>query len=719
MQPQASQEQPKERPKAADLVDSINDSAKHVATLTLTFLAVCIYVGVAIASTTHEILLVGRDFTLPLFNAQVSLELFYVIAPLFVMVLHVHLMLQDYILVTKLVDAPWASDGQATYYYPEVTVSRMLGWKYDGPVPFLLKTIRWTVYVVLPVGILLWMQGQFLAYHSLGTTRWHQVLVTVDFLLILMFRWRISAERRQMSIQKRKHVWLYPVSWVILGLAMVAVLLFSWGVASIPDPNAPDRFADRLVKVLGWPARNLELRESVLRASEAAPELIEIYAKEKDLSIDDVRRQHIRGVSLNGRNLTGADFTGARLVNADFRGADLRNANFSGADLRGAKFMPAGAAEGRFDRPPGREKHLLIANARGNRELSPTRLEKANFTDANLEGASLILVNAAGAMLGRADLRGVELTYADLRGARLQRANLAGADLWHAILQRADLTNADLRAADLAFAELEGAVLTHAHVQAADLSNAQLAGAWFDGADLRAVQFRDAESTGASFRGAMLWSSLGLIPRGIILRQAKLDALCPDPRLPPQLVDLREVEPPDPKAENHVWSASLLGGVPEGPRRKAALDRLRTQPIQPYCKAGVPLILPANLKHLGLLYHDERRSDPLKPDLLQDWPPVAEQAIQAGSGWTEDDFYAELATLWVEDACRSESTARAMIRLATRPPTLAEEKLVTALKDRLKQRLEQAQQERAARAGQPGVGLPCPALLGLGDEDLK
>lgn len=662
-----------------------SEPAIPISRLVFAFWGYCIYIGALSTTVSHEMLLVGRGFTLPPLGAEVTLEQFYIVTPLILVAFHLLLLLDR--------------GGIEGYTLPELSVS----------------ILRWLTYAILPLGVLFFVQGQFLPYHSRITTFWQQLLVTIDLALILIFRSRISSKRENGS--KPGLLWRRVIAWPVLITVIATALFFSWSVAAVPEPSRHDDLAS--LWPFGWPERNLSLRGRDLIAKEPAPELVAIYAEEEGLSLDDAQRKLSKGISLRRRDLTGADFTGAGLVNADFRGADLRNANFTGADLRGAKFMPARSADGRFDRPAGSEKRFLIANARGDKALPSTRIEKANFTDANLEGASLILVKAAGATLARADLRGVELTYADLRGARLQGAKLAGADLWHAILQEADLTQADLRAADLSFSELEGAALAHAHLLAADLSEARLAGAWFAGADLRAVQFRDAESTGASFRGAILWSSRGLILRGIILRQAKLDALCPDPGLPPQLVDLREVEPPNPKDEGKVWDARLLDGVPEGPRRKAALNRLGTQPIQPYCKAGVPLRPPANLKYLGLLYHDERRSDALKPDLLKDWPPVAEQAIQAGSAWTEDDFYVELAALWAEDACRSESFARAMLRLAARPPILAEEKLVAALKDRLKQRLEQARQERATVEGPPGVGLPCPALLSLEDEDLK
>lgn len=699
-------------PNDSDRVKSINESAKHVATLTITFLAVCVYVGVAAASTTHEMLLMGRDFTLPLFDAEVSLKPFYSIAPLFLVVLHLHLLLQDYILVTKLVKSPWMGDGLATYFFPELTVSRILGWKYRRPAPLLLKTIRWMVYAVLPVGILLSMQGQFVAYHSRMMTSWHQGLVTTDVILILIFRLMISAQKTQNAMVDGKLGWLHWFSWGLLVLAVIAALLFSCGVAAVPNPQDPDpENPGKLVSAwpFDWPRRNLVARERVLIGRESSAG---------------------KGVSLSSRDLTGADFTGAQLINADFRGADLRGAKFVSAVLRGAHFEPARGADGRFKGPPGDRKRRWIEQAWGNAgDLPPTDLEKADFTGADLKGASLILARAAGATLNRADLRGAELTYADLSEARLINARLAGADLWHGIFQRADLSNADLRAADLSFAELEGAVLELARLTAANLSNAKLAGAWFAQADLRGAELGGALATGASFRGAFLQSSRGLQLVGISLRQASLDFLCQDlnqpaPSLvgfelaPPSLVDFRGVVLPDSSQIGKFWRPSSLDGAPAGPLRDAAFRRLKNRPVRPSCtEEEMPPIPAPSLRHRGLLYNDERRPDPLK-----DWPLVADQAIQAGTGWTEDDFYSALAVLWVERSCSSESTARAMDRLVTKPPSLAEKELLAALKSQLGQRFEEARQYEADLqdgmngAGVTDVGRPCPVLLALPEE---
>src|SRR5947199_9048331 len=108
------------------LVSSINESAQHIGAVTLTFLAVCVYIGIAIASTTDELLLLGKSIPLPLFDVQIPLDKFYVLAPALLTFLHLHLLLLEYLLVSKVVrwwqgDHP--TDEVSDILFPSLPVS--------------------------------------------------------------------------------------------------------------------------------------------------------------------------------------------------------------------------------------------------------------------------------------------------------------------------------------------------------------------------------------------------------------------------------------------------------------------------------------------------------------------------------------------------------------------------------------------------------------------
>jgi len=113
------------------------------------------------------------------------------------------------------------------------------------------------------------------------------------------------------------------------------------------------------------------------------------------------------------------------------------------------------------------------------------RLEKLDFTFADLVGANLVeaeltearffraeltLVNLAGAKLNRADFR-----EADLVGADLTEAALSGADAGVASLTEANLTEANLQEANLNKAILQGAFLQGAFLQGAEVTDEQVA----------------------------------------------------------------------------------------------------------------------------------------------------------------------------------------------------------------------------------------------------
>ncbi|HHH27094.1 MAG TPA: DUF2169 domain-containing protein, partial [Polyangiaceae bacterium] len=127
---------------------------------------------------------------------------------------------------------------------------------------------------------------------------------------------------------------------------------------------------------------------------------------------------------------------------------------------------------------PGSASAQLEGAARRGDRLDRVDYTGADVAGANLRGADLSGIYLAGANLRDADLReakleGAVLAHADLSGARLDCARLAGVNLGGARLVGATLAHAELRAATLVGAELTEVDVTGASLLACDLSRAR------------------------------------------------------------------------------------------------------------------------------------------------------------------------------------------------------------------------------------------------------
>ena len=140
-----------------------------------------------------------------------------------------------------------------------------------------------------------------------------------------------------------------------------------------------------------------------------------------------------------------------------------------------------------------------------------SKLEKINFSGADLTHTSfwrarlvnINLTNAdlAGVILSQVDLTGVNLTAADLFRADLRRANLTTANLFGATLKEANLKRTGLAGADLTGANLRRADLTDADMTDARLTGTILTGAKFSKKSARSTGMTQEELTA---RGAMI-----------------------------------------------------------------------------------------------------------------------------------------------------------------------------------------------------------------------
>lgn len=176
----------------------------------------------------------------------------------------------------------------------------------------------------------------------------------------------------------------------------------------------------------------------------------------------DLTKQNLRGINLEGRDistarmpfadLTGANLSGAFVMSLNFASANLSKANlsrmyggwlfFNGANLEGANLSNAYLPSSNFDAYVA-ENGMVRVNLQG------TNLDSATFRGSTFEKADLNRASAKGAnfqdsLFVDANLRDANLTGASFRGAMLINANFSGSTLgsdWKSLFREARFEN--------------------------------------------------------------------------------------------------------------------------------------------------------------------------------------------------------------------------------------------------------------------------------------
>ncbi|HYC57242.1 MAG TPA: pentapeptide repeat-containing protein [Candidatus Binatia bacterium] len=478
---------------AEKLLGAVNEAAGAVSARFVTFISVGAYVAVTVASTTHEMLLRASSLvTLPLLNAQIPIIGpfgFYSIAPWLIVLLHSDLLLQLSILSNEIErfdqEAANLPDQQRTLLRQRVAnfyyVLYLTGQAPSRFLHVLSALITWVTTVVLPLGLLLWIQIRFLPFHSPFDTWLHRATILADVgLIVFVLMPRMWPHLRSAKHARRwQRLLRQAVSVPVLIMAACAATVFvSLFVAVIPDD--PERG-------LAWFAQNMQLRERVLTANTLTPEDINALRDSSPEQLEQVLAKVTPFQALQGR---------------DFRFADLYNAVLPKLDLRAVRDddiepapLPADCWQRRdCEDPPDCEPAGLVRTRLAGANFSWASMQQAMFDDAILDGA---------------DLSWAKIQLGSMSGARMNRANLSSARLAQTRFAAAKLCGAVLNEA-----EMHGAFLADAILRGAVLRGAKLAGANLERADLRGADLSEADLTGASLRGARL--------QGAVLRGAKL-----------------------------------------------------------------------------------------------------------------------------------------------------------------------------------------------------
>ena len=450
------------------------ESAANIARgLWFTFLSLVAYLVIAVGSVTHRNLFLETPVRLPLLNAELPLVAFFWVAPLMFLVFHGYLLLNMKFLADNvrhyfgLVDSTGLDEASKELLYlqlPNFMMVQLLRERRVTPwtlMGYALHGVVMLTVVIGPVMALLFLQLQFLPYHSLPVTMVQRAAIFVDMLLILYF-WR-----QIVGDPVTKMIWGYRAAMYAV---MFCVVLFSAFVATFPGES---NYGNALVKKSG-------MTDFLFRGTynEVTGRRVSLFSDTLALSDEDF-------VSLDEDKLKLADLTlsmrGRDFVEANLARADLRKVDFSGADLsrailRSARLQGAVFARPSNQRIDGKTTYSEPANLQ-NADLDFAWLQRAEFRSADMRRVKL----------SNAELEGAVLESAKLQGATIINSRLSGASLRFADLTGAQISNSDLSNANLSGAKLVGAVISEGHMQFAVLDGANLAAAALFDVNVRGI----------------------------------------------------------------------------------------------------------------------------------------------------------------------------------------------------------------------------------------
>lgn len=533
---------------------TLEDATTVGAGFWVSYIFLMFYIAVSAGAVTHVDLLLENPVKLPFLNLDLPLVGFFFLAPILFIVMHVFTLSKLVMLAEKakrfLEALEKLPKAEAREKLRRSLPSNIFTQFMAGPSEIsgggfgaLLRLMGWITMALAPALLLLFLQIQFLPYHSLWLTWEHRAALATD-LALLWWLWRRALNTAMLAPPAPSGLWenakyLLAVTGrsvaLLIGLALSAVAVFASLVATYPTEweTSPLAFAPRL------DAHRAALTEAIFgeksscaRGGDVAQDDTNITQVKGDLSVSALfprwpcNTLHVEefnifeALKLEDRNkLGGREFT-VRLRERRLEGANMAYAKLGKADLRDAKLM--------------------------------------------------------GATLDHSELQGATLDRAQLQGATLDRAQLQGATLSSAELQGATFKKAKLQGAMMDFTKLQGASFDSAHLDATRLDAATLQGATLEGANINGAILRDANIQGASLKEASMDAvTLG----GAYVWRAVFTGVNLDD-LNPGIIEWRPLtydhseEKPWSKGEYEKLRTELTTVIPEGKAREQALKRI-------------------------------------------------------------------------------------------------------------------------------------------------
>ncbi len=390
-------------------IDTINNTAKSVRNLMITFIFVLTYLSIMIFSVSDKNLFQNVEISFPLLNVGLKASHFFIGAPLLILILHLNLIFNTYILSMKLRSFRYID---SRHFLPFLLLHIQERSHIDTQVKDIASFILFLI-ILYPMLFLIYISYRFAIYQSIGITVLHIIIVFVDFFILAYMQYRLANHERS-KLQRN----IYKLNAI---LTVIVPLYFTIRLSIIVDDCHTQVSAredkkcenqSRLFMVLpgkhfAFPAGtdltiekptptwlyNGSVNSEVL-SERALQDYIRRFTKGPDLSDRNLRFFSCTDCQLQKSDMRNVDLSGAELYGIDFGWSDLSNARIYGASL----------------------SHSNFTNA---------KLSEAIFFNSKLNNLSFENAKLSKALFYKVDFESIDFSANDISGLRIFNSNVS------------------------------------------------------------------------------------------------------------------------------------------------------------------------------------------------------------------------------------------------------------------------------------------------------
>jgi uncharacterized protein YjbI with pentapeptide repeats len=442
-------------------IEALAEKIKKFHKVAVVFAILLFYVAATAATTTHRMLFLSSPIKLPVLGFDFPLLVFYVIAPITVLVVQYTVMSQLNDLMASFArfrEVLTRFLGQAGRDREELVretlaqlpftifarLHRTNGMPANGHV--VDRVLGVALIIVAPTLTILIVQERFLPYHSEIISWFHRILIICAVIVALV---RTEWLRR---------LWRRRSALAMVGQGCVATLV----AASVLLPLSLGTFRTeglgRLIHRGDWPASRFLLYQNVLDLN--GERFIDEANAERNYA-QRVAFQSGARIPVPALRFSGRDFSGADLSSTDLRFASFIDVNLEDAKLSGIRLDYA-----QFTNVSIKRAHLTAAN-----------LDGAIMERVECQGAEFFLANAVGLFISKSECAASEWLGVNLVGARISESSFVGSNFSGADMRASRWFETDLRGVAMQATQLQLAHLFLINAQAALLESTNLTGA--------------------------------------------------------------------------------------------------------------------------------------------------------------------------------------------------------------------------------------------------